>query len=213
MKKTKILLSGLSMLLSSAVFGQVSYGIKGGVNLNKSTYEDSFSSDYKTILPSYYITGYADFAVSSNLSIQPGVSLQGKGDKYKFDKNGMDGEVSWSVMSIEIPVNLVYYIPTGDLGDVFLGAGPYVAANISGKQKVVGDVGGWMTIGEKDMKFTGDSKDQDLIDFGANFMLGYKLKNGFLINAAYGLGLLNLDANGYGSVKNRTLSFGIGYQF
>ncbi|MCA5004470.1 porin family protein [Sphingobacterium bovistauri] len=206
------LIAALAMFASSAAVAQVSYGIKTGVNLTKTNYED-FSSDFKQKnYLSYFITGYAEFGLGGNFGLQPGVSLQGKGDKYT-----KDGETvaTWDVMSIEVPVNLMYYIPTGESGSVFIGAGPYVGFNIAGKTKVeaIGapDFG---TVGESDLKFSGDDRDQKLIDAGANFLLGYKLRNGFLINAEYGLGIADLhprEKNDH--LHNYTIRFGIGYQF
>lgn len=214
MKMKRISLALMALLASSVSIAQTSYGIKAGVNLNQSTLDDAPYKDYKTFLPSFYITGYADIKLKGDFSVQPGISLQGKGDKYKFDGDGMDGKASWDVMTIEIPVNFVYYIPTGAAGDLFIGAGPYVAANISGKSKLEGTVTGWGPTGEKDMKFTGDDRDQNLIDAGANFLLGYKLKSGFLISAGYGLGITDLhpeEKNDH--LHNRTIRFGVGYQF
>src|SRR5690606_20837907 len=139
--------------------------------------------------------------------------LQGKGDKYKFDGDGLDGSTSTNVMSIEVPVNAVYYIPAGS-GNVFLGAGPYVGFNVSGKYKGEGSLGDSGFNGEEDLKFSGDDKDLDVIDAGANFMAGYKFNNGLLINAGYGLGLTNLNPNSDGDkFSSRTLSFGLGFQF
>lgn len=63
----------------------------------------------------------------------------------------MEGKASWNVMTIEIPVNLIYYIPTGDAGDLFVGAGPYVGVNIAGKRKIDGTVTGFGPTGERDM--------------------------------------------------------------
>jgi hypothetical protein len=117
-------------------------------------------------------------------------------------------------MSIESPVNAIYYIPTGALGSFFLGAGPYIGFNVSGKQKAQGNIGNWVTDGDKNLKFTGSKRDMNLIDAGLNFLGGYKLNNGFLLNAGYGLGLSNLSPsdNSDKKLSNRTFSFGIGYQ-
>ncbi|ULT22709.1 hypothetical protein KUH03_25680 [Sphingobacterium sp. E70] len=51
-------------------------------------------------------------------------------------------------------------------------------------------------------------------DAGLNFLAGFKLTNGFLINGGYGLGLTNMlkDIDGVTS-KNRVFSVGVGYQF
>lgn len=211
----KFLLSlGAAVLLVGATNAQVSYGLKAGVNLGKFSNVASSVEDYQTNNVSFHVTGYADMPVAPNFSVQPGISLQGKGNKFKYDGESLDGSESTNLMSIEIPVNAVYYIPVGYSGSVFLGAGPYVGFNISGKNKIKGSIGDFGTTGESDIKFTGDDKDMNLIDAGVNFLGGFKFNNGFLINAGYGLGLTDLSPNdGGNSFSNRVLSFGVGFQF
>jgi hypothetical protein len=214
MKIKNMLLASAALLISSVSMAQVSYGLKAGLNLNKSTYDEKPYVNYQTNLPSYFLTGYADIAFCNTFSVQPGISLQSKGDKYVFDGDGMDGKATWNVMTIEIPVNVVYTIPTGNVGDILVGAGPYAGISVAGKRKIEGTVTGLGSIGEHDMKFTGDQRDQNLIDAGANFSLGYKLKSGFLVQAEYGLGLTDLDpASSNNHFHNRTLRFGLGFQF
>lgn len=212
----KILLSlGAAVLLAAGAQAQTSYGLKAGVNLGKYSNVPADLDDYSKMNTSFYVTGYADLPVAPQFSIQPGISLQGKGAKYKADSDNFDGSLSTNVMAIEIPVNAVYYIPTGYSGSVFLGAGPYVGYSISGKSKVKGGFAESSSESEFDVDFTGDDKDQKPFDFGVNFLAGYKLTNGFLVNAGYGLGLSNLSpASGSDNkFSNRVLSFGVGYQF
>ena len=213
----KILLSlGAAVLLAAGAQAQTSWGLKAGVNLGKYSNAPASSKDYQKMNTSFYVTGYADLPVAPNFSVQPGLSLQGKGDKYSYDGNDLDGSVTTNVMALEVPVNAVYYIPTGYSGSVFLGAGPYVGYSLSGKHKVKGSAGDiFGAEGEYDIDFSGDDKDQKPFDFGLNFMAGYKLSNGFLINAGYGLGLTNLSpsSNSDNKYSNRVLSFGVGYQF
>jgi len=212
----KILLSlGAALLLAAGAQAQTSWGLKAGVNLGKYSNPSDLAKDYQKMNPSFYITGFADLPVANNFSIQPGVSLQGKGNKLSYDGNNLDGTSTTNVMALEIPVNAVYYIPTGYSGSVFLGAGPYVGYSLSGKTKTKGNLGDFGTEGEYDIDFTGDDKHQKPLDFGLNFMAGYKLSNGFLINAGYGLGLTNLSPsdNSNSNYSNRVLSFGVGFQF
>src|SRR5690606_33379453 len=110
-------------------------------------------------------------------------------------KEGDDsGNISVNLMSIEIPVNAVYYIPAGASGSVFIGAGPYAGYNVSGKlaAKINGEKVEFED-GEDKIDFSGDDKDMNAFEAGINFLAGYKLSNGFLINAGYGLGLTNLN--------------------
>ncbi|WP_293915056.1 MULTISPECIES: porin family protein [unclassified Sphingobacterium] len=196
----KILLSlGAAFLLAAGAQAQVSYGIKAGLNLPKMTVSSGNASVSTSTSTNFYLTGYADLPVAPSFSIQPGLSLQGKGGKSKITDNI---ESKTDLMYLEVPVNAVYYIPAG-AGNVFLGAGPYVGYGISGKTKT-GDV-------KTDVEWGDDGIKR--FDFGINTMLGYKLSNGFLINAGYGFGLTDISGASNGSVKNNVLSFGVGFQF
>lgn len=198
--------------MAGAANGQVSYGLKAGVNLGKITNLGSEEANNT----SFHLTGYVDLPVAPNFSIQPGLSLQGKGSKYEDSWTGINANIEQTrnIMSLEIPVNAVYYIPTGMSGSVFLGAGPYVGFNISGRDKITGNIGDFQGSNSRDLSFSGDNKDLNLVDAGVNFLGGYRLSNGFLLNAGYGLGLTNLNPNSNGnSWNNRVLSFGVGFQF
>ncbi|MFD2598924.1 porin family protein [Sphingobacterium corticis] len=208
----KVLLSfGVAMLLAGAAQAQVSYGLRGGVNLGKiSNLGENQSNN-----TSFHVTGYADLPVAPNFSIQPGLSLQGKGTKFDSNFENASGSYTRNTMSLEIPVNAVYYIPTGYSGSVFLGAGPYVGMNLSGKDKIKGDLAN--TAGfenERDLSFSGDNKDMNRIDAGVNFLAGYRFNGGLLLNAGYGLGLTNLNpVSNNTTYANRVWSFGVGFQF
>jgi len=197
----KILLSlGAAFLLAAGAQAQVSYGVKAGLNLPKMTVSGGGASASTSTSTNFYLTGFADLPVAPSFSIQPGLSLQGKGGKVEWTDNI---ESKTDLMYLEVPVNAVYYIPAG-AGDVFIGAGPYAAYGISGKTKT-GDVKNDVEWGDDGLK---------RFDAGINTMLGYKLANGFLLNAGYSFGLVDMSgSDGNGSVKNNVLSFGGGFQF
>lgn len=211
----KILLSlGAAVLFIAGAQAQTGYGLKAGVNLGKfSNVADDFK-DYQKNNVSFYVTGFADLPVAPQFSIQPGISLQGKGNKYEGTEGDLSGSVTTNLMSVEIPVNAVYYIPAGT-GNVFLGAGPYVGFNVSGQNKVDGTWGDVSGTGETDIEFGSGDGEMKRVEAGANFMAGYKMSNGFLINAGYGLGLTSLNnaSDSDNKFSNRVLSFGIGFQF
>ncbi len=206
----KILLSlGAAVLLAAGAQAQTEYGLKAGVNLGEYTH-----SPGQTVNTSFYVTGYADLSVAPNFSIQPGISLQGKGNKYQAKYGtSTNVETTRNVMSIEIPVNAVYYIPTGESGKFFLGAGPYIGFNVSGRDKISGKVDAYSGSQDRKLKLSGDNKDLNVIDAGANFLGGYKFSNGFLLNAGYNLGLTNIAAGSNKIVSNRVWQFGVGFQF
>lgn len=205
--KRNLLLLAAALGFASASYAQTSYGLKAGVNFPKiSITGDNGGSINGKASTNFYITGYADVNIAHNLSIQPGLSLQGKGSKgatFGSGEEEVQDDSKMSLMYLEVPVNFVYYIPAGS-GNVFLGAGPYAAYGLSAK------------FSEDGASESGSFDDSGLnaFDGGLNFLGGYKLANGFLFNAGYGLGLANMakEVEGF-SVKNRVLSVGIGFQF
>lgn len=199
-----------AVLLAGAASAQVSYGLKAGVNLAKLNYSASNLTINSDNLTSFHVTGYADAPIAPNFSFQPGLSLQGKGAAFKANEESIfdfDEDAKVNLMYLELPLNFVYYIPTGASGSVFVGAGPYAGVALSGKAKA-GSV-------SEDIEFGSEDGQMKRFDAGANFLLGYRLTNGFLLNAGYGLGLLNTINSGDFDItqKNGVLSFGVGFQF
>ncbi|WP_333866316.1 porin family protein [Sphingobacterium sp.] len=205
----KLLLSAAILFGSLGAFAQggLGYGLRAGVNIPKYSFENG-SSESNT---GFFVTGYLDAPISPNFSIQPGLSLQNKGGKYSATSDNATGQLKQSIMSLDIPVNLVAKLPTGGSGNFFVGAGPYVGFALSGKNKFEASSNNASVKREWDVKFgSGDGDELKRTDFGVNFLAGYQLTNGFQINAGYGLGLTNLAPNS-GSIKNRVWSVGIGF--
>lgn len=203
MKRTLLSLAATICLVAGAK-AQTSYGVKAGLNFAKykvSGGNMSYSSDAAT---SFYVTGYADLPVSNNLSVQPGISLQGKGGTVGSGDFGTSQDVKDDLMYIEVPVNFVYSIPTGNTGNIFLGAGPYAGLGIRAKST------------QGNLSESGSFGDAGLKSFnaGLNFLTGFKFANGFLINGGYDLGLTNiLKDYEHVSAKTRGFSVGVGFQF
>lgn len=243
----KLLLSASVLLLATGAFAQTTmngnsarFGLKAGVNLARfhasntsgsSTYNDNVKDNV-----GFNVTAFGDFGVSNNFFIQPGVSFQNKGAKFQSTDVLTVGntttttvaENKTSLMNIEVPVNAVFRIPTGDVGAIQVSAGPYVGFNISGKNKLEGTTttrnnttGATATSNsstENDLSFgSASSKNYSSTEFGANFGLAYRFTNGFQFGANYGLGLSNLIPKdnrsnaGDAKLSNRVLGFTIGY--
>ncbi|MDN3587158.1 porin family protein [Pedobacter aquatilis] len=226
----KLLLSAGVLLLATGAFAQTTmsgntarFGLKAGVNLSSYSGTGVLDRDYKSNV-GYNVTAFGDFGVGNNFFIQPGVSLQNKGAKLESTStvggSTVTGTFKQDVMAIEVPVNAVVRIPTGDAGAFQISAGPYVGFNISGKNKYSGTytnaaVAG-STFTDRDIEF-GSTTSDDLssIDFGANFGLAYRLNSGVSIGANYGLGISNLVPKDLRSnddkLRNRVIGFTIGY--
>src|SRR5690606_5153196 len=132
----KLILGVLALGVSVGAFAQgqpMGFGIKAGVNFPKYHWSGS-GGEYETS-PStnFHVTAFLDAPISTNwFSIQPGVSLQGKGAELSSTSMGT---LTQNTMWIEVPVNFVAKFPVQQAGNFFLGAGPYVGFGISGKNK------------------------------------------------------------------------------
>lgn len=226
----KIILLGSALLLStSALFAQSTMsgsdariGIKAGVNLSTMRFSDfneaSSLNDATKQNVGYNFTVFGDFGVGKNFFIQPGVSLQNKGTKLEGNFAGITGEQTYNIMAIEVPVNAVLRIPTGQSGALQLSAGPYVGFNVDGKVKTTITSGNNSGTTEDNLKF-GNKADDDFAstDFGANFGVGYRLNNGFMLGANYGMGFTNMFPKNArsddGKANNRIWGFSLGYSF
>jgi len=231
----KILISALLIGIGATSFAQnkeISFAIKAGVSLptissqgDASIYDGPSGLEFKTNT-SLYIGGTVDFQISELFSIQPGLTLIGKGGKYPFSYlrpdpadgyNTYEGNVKLSSMYLEIPVNAVFNFNIGK-GKVFVGAGPYYAVAIGGRVKIDGvSIRNSVSTPEstkRDLEF-GDNKDLQRSDFGINFLAGYQLSNGWNIHAGYGLGLKKIDpyTTPGPTWANRVTTVGIGFAF
>jgi hypothetical protein len=229
MKKTILLLT-LAAGLTTAVNAQdksVTFGAKAGLTFPKLATSGQEAAEFPDpqANPSFFVGGYADIAISSQFSIQPGLSVLGKGVKYKQsgteiidgDSYTYAGSATISTLYLEVPVNVVGKIPAGS-GNVFVGAGPYLGYALSGKTKSKLSISGagmnFSESDEEDMEFGSGEDEMKRIEFGVNFLGGYELKNGLSINFGYGLGLSNLvNTSGDGKASNRVLSVGLGFRF
>jgi hypothetical protein len=240
----KLLMGATALLLTTGAFAQTTmsgndarFGLKAGVNLSRFhlSGNNAFNDNVKDNV-GFNVTGYGDFGVGNNFFIQPGISLQNKGAKFESVNTGTVGNTTTTVtsanktnlMTIEVPVNAVFRIPTGDAGAIQISAGPYVGFNISGKNKTelttttVNNTTNATTTtngsAEDDLKFGSSSdKNYSSTEFGANFGLAYRLNSGFTVGANYGLGLTNLTPKDNrvndDKLTNRVLGFSVGYSF
>ncbi|MBC7914496.1 MAG: PorT family protein [Pyrinomonadaceae bacterium] len=222
MRKISLLAAGL--LVGATAFAQTSttsttkvgstkIGLKAGVNLSKYSYgKDDADNPTSDQITNFHITGYADIPLSSSFSVQPGLSLQGKGGEFTIPTETRKESTMW----LEIPVNLVGKIPLGASGtNFFIGAGPYAAFGIAGENETT--LTGSSNVNTSKVKFGDEAGDQvKAVDFGLNALAGVQLSNGFNLGAGYGFGLTDLFPSGTGGNNqktNRVLSFSVGFAF
>jgi Outer membrane protein beta-barrel domain len=169
--------------------------------------------------------------IGSALSFRPELNFVQKGFKLDFNQSesgfGIISKGNQTLNFIELPLNVIYNVSAGS-GNFFLGAGPAIGYGISGKNSFTSVV---MQPGLPDQSTTDNSivkfdgkKDEDVaadddnthlkaLDFGGNFLAGYKMSNGLFLNVAYTLGFSNLDPNANSSYKTNGISIKLGYMF
>lgn len=206
--------------------GKISFGAQIGFNAAYYGLSDEYKQMVKeddglTLpIPSFHIGLFADYAVSDNFSIRPGLRYSGKGYKEKWSDDGYEeyeaGSIKESLGYIEIPINAVF-----KSNKILFGAGPYIGYALSGK---------WNTV-RQDLDDDGnvqhETKDSDKIafgseyeggykrvDYGMNALLGFRITQQFSIDLGYSLGLNNIFYSGSEDyIKNRVVSVSLSYLF
>ena len=121
----KLVLVVLAAGISVGAFAQgqpMGFGIKAGVNFPKYHWSGADNAYETESATNFHVTAFLDAPISTDwFSIQPGVSLQGKGAKF-IDTDNITA--TQNTMWIEVPVNFVAKFPVGYAGNFFLGAGP-----------------------------------------------------------------------------------------
>ncbi len=201
--------------------------VKGGVNIGNVSISDNGKYDDANALVSFHAGIMADLPVSKFFSFQPGLLFTGKGSKTQSGQpsNATYFKATSNPYYIELPVNLVAKVPlASNESNFFIGAGPYIAAGIAGKNKSEGKIFGATFTSDKSIKFSNDdpttvNREEGAgfgilkrFDYGLNGTAGFELNNLLLsVNYGYGLSKLTSGANNDDdNNKHRVLSFSLG---
>jgi len=216
-----------ALLFTTTVHAQdASVAIKAGVNLANVTISDNGSIDDAKTLTSFQAGVQADLPLTKFFSLQPGLFFTGKGAKTQVG-NTNDAtyyRASSNPMYIELPVNAVFKLPLSKGNNFFVGAGPYAAMGIAGKNKVEGKVFGVAFNSSDNIKFSNDDPTTSTqegagigimrrFDYGFNGVAGIE-SDVLLLTVQYGYGLANIASEGNSNAndrnKHRVLSLTLG---
>ncbi|MDD3739509.1 MAG: porin family protein [Lentimicrobiaceae bacterium] len=214
MKKLILTTSFLvALFLSSNLFAQLHVGVKGSFNMvNMNEKIDNNKIETNKIKPTFNAGVFAEFAIADEFYLRPELLYSAKGTTSKV--KGLLGEevvTKTSLNYIEIPVYFLYKGGLGS-GDLLLGAGPYFAFGLGGKQ------------GNMDVKFKNDVKVGDPVaiyykplDIGANIMVGYEFSSKLSAALVAQLGLTDITTKVQGikpneSTKNIGFGLSLGYR-
>lgn len=200
--------------------------LRAGVNLANVTITNDGRIDDARMLTSFQVGLIGDFHVASVFFIQPGFIFTGKGSK--VENGNPDTDLTWYKSTsnpyyIELPLNLVLKTPGAE--KFFIGAGPYLAFGVAGKNKVQGESLGIFFKSQENIKFSDDDPTtlnyeegagfgiMKRVDYGFNGIAGIECKK-FILSANYGFGLAKLQSGANSSSndfnKHRVLSFILG---
>lgn len=228
-------------LLSTAVILAVSLGVnaqvktstnrggfmvKGGVNFSNISVTDNGRVDDANTLTSFHAGIAYDIPFCNYFSLQPGLLFTGKGAKTQLGKetDNFYYKATSNPMYLEVPLNFVAKIPTGTYSNFFVGAGPYAAAGIAGKNKVETHTIGVVSNSSNDIVYSNDnpttSQEENYgygklkrFDYGVNALAGVEFPK-FSIAANYGYGLAKINSGTDNSAndkgKNRVISLSLG---
>ena len=103
---------------------QLSWGVKGGLNLQKADFDDAMSNLKTDNFTGFFIGPMAEFTIPIvGLGVDGALLYSQTGMSFKED--GKDETLKSH--SIEIPINLKYSIGLGKLASVYAAAGPQFA--------------------------------------------------------------------------------------
>jgi hypothetical protein len=200
--------------VAAASNAQVAFGPEVGLNSVNMTLKDTAASALSTggAKLSFTVGGVAEFGLSDNFYLQPGVFYVRNGFKSSVFGITMDMVVN----TIQIPINVEYKFGKPGGNRVFVGAGPYIGMNLGGTMSLKGNVFGFPISETQSVKIGSDtSAAVKPIDAGFGLNAGYQLSNGMFIRVHYQMGLANLRPEGTSDVSVKTSNVGIsvGYLF
>ncbi len=237
MKNKLLLLTAVAITSSASMQAQVKnlnpggIYIKGGLSLsNISVNTNGTVNDAKT-LTAFHAGIVGDIPLLPILSLQAGLSLNGKGAKSEYyadnnNKNDNYIKAKFNPLYLELPVNLVLKFPIGDNSRFFIGAGPYAAIGIGGKTKTDVKILGVSSSSDENITFNNDNptttQQEDAsftrvrkFDYGVNALAGIETGK-LLLGVNYGLGLTKINSNGDNNSndknKYRVFSVSVGFK-
>ena len=203
--------------------------LRGGLNLANITVTDGGRVDDAKALTSFQAGFIADVSLCQFVSLQPGLLITGKGSKTQSgeptDANYF--KATTNPIYLEVPLNVVFKFGESGGPNFFVGAGPYLAIGIAGKNKTEGKFLGTSFSSEDDIVWSDDDPTtlnyeegagfgmMKRFDYGLNGTAGIDLKKAVL-SVNYGWGLAKLQSGSNSSEdennKHRVLSFTIGFK-
>ena len=211
MNKSILLLAIFMSCLHLAGFSQKTRaGVQGGPTFSKMTgVLDGRDNDYE-VKVGYSLGMVVDAPINNKFSFYPGAHYVQKGTLQRPPMGTLITKAYVALRYAELNLNVIYKA-NGTKGNFFVGAGPSVSFNLPSKIGTMID----KDKTERDVAF-GNTIDKDIngVDYGANFLLGYRLASGFYVTGTYNMGIRDIrpeDNPGSEAIKTTYFSLQIGW--
>lgn len=221
MKKRILLLTALALSLASFAQDKTSFGIRGGyVSSNitgdaNTSLEDMMDFTNGAITTTnhkgFYAGGFVSIPLTTNFSIEPGLSYAQKGyaAKGELEIKGASflspsAKANLTMNYVELPVLL-----KANFGGLELFAGPQVAYLANANLRTTAGALGFNVLNK-----TMDATDQfNQWDAGVTGGIGYQFANGLNLRASYERGLTKVDSDRSFDAYNQAFKVGVGFRF
>jgi hypothetical protein len=210
----------LALLLLSGITANsqdtgISFGLRGGVNLQTINGKDSNGDKLElNMVPRLSFGAVVAIPIAPEFRFQTGLMYSAKGAKAKSGFLGLDMAAEYNISYIEMPFNFLYR-PVLGKGHFLLGFGPYVAYGFGGKAKFSVDnnsteekivfANEYQSLNPYDWKYFRH------FDYGGNLFFGYELNSGLSIQLNTQLGLAKINSDNTSIPDNKTEFRNTGY--
>lgn len=213
----KLLILTAVSLITFAAFSQekkarkVDYTIKSGLMFSRFLYENKSVQTTIKSNTGFYVSASAEMPLYKKLSVSPGVALVGKGNQAVLNNAYIEYT---DLIYLEVPVNLMTKFDVGP-GQIIVGAGPYLGVGLNGSivKRYITDNNTIIPDDTKDINFSNTKGEFKNVDFGLNFLLGYRFKGGIGINGGYSLGLITAQETITTGQKIKNSGYSVGLSF
>ena len=142
--------------------------------------------------------GFVNIGICDWFAIQPELMFTLQNSKFKT--GGVESKIR--EFGVDIPVYAMFQLPSKDGGKAYIEIGPDFKLGFSAKDRT-----------SNVNLYKGDNHMLQRGDVGVAAIIGYEFSNRMQINASYKYGLLNQMSSGTGTLKNQSISLGLGYRF
>jgi hypothetical protein len=183
---------------------EINFGVKAGVNftnIHTRGGSNGASGNIGNAKTGFHIGAVAEIMLNRRFALQAELLFSAQGTELTgiidSELTGIiDSGNTISLNYINVPLMAKFYVVKG----LFIEAGPQIGFLVSSEYK------------------SSEDFDPNSIDFGANFGLGYKLKNGLNFSARFNQGLSGTNINYFVNIfddaqTNRVIQLSAGYMF